>query len=119
MRIVAVIRLQSHPLLRSLKSSVVADQVPECSLEHKISCNSPEPLSSIDSRVMRVKESVPIFQSPELFPYDASKHRTNRASFYVSLRDPSEVEINIVHLPVDPLELEPDLLILLTRSLVP
>ena len=58
---------------------------------------------------MRVEESIPPFQLLKLVGYDSLERRANQSAFSVSLRHPSDEQINIVHRLVQTLEMTNDL----------
>ena len=58
---------------------------------------------------MRVEESITPFQLLKLVGYDSLERRANQSAFSVSLRHPSDEQINIVHRLVQTLEMTNDL----------
>ena len=118
-RVVAVVGLESHPLLGGVQGSVVADDVSEVAESDKGVGSVGETLGLVPVFEVGVEKSVSVFELSELLADDAGKGWSHSSATDVDLGDSSNHEVDVLNFLINLLQLQPEVLLLFTGPLAP
>ena len=117
--VVAVVRLECHPLLGGVQGSVVADDVAQVAQSNKGVGSVGQTLGLVSVLAVGVEKSVSELETFELLPDDAGKGWTDSSTTDVDLRDSANHQVDVFNFLINLLELQPELLLLLAGPLAP